>query len=305
MSVSLHIGLEIAERSFRFVEIQKQDRQTTILQADILETAHDYASPLLYELPYQRELARDFIRDLATVFLTRGVYAESLSLVLPSMLPLVAMLPFDQHLSASMKQMQLEWDCRTLAGLTTETPQTILSHDLEHAHNTLAMAMPAACVDVLNSTCEHLTLQLLAIDTDHFVMENLVRMLYPYDAEKNFAVLGLSPDHCVAGLYRDKRYLGFRQTSVTYKQHYAAQAVHLLEKLPSFRGLGNPDHIFVYGSAASDDVIESLNGILPGNVIRCVPLADTGISDSIMQSMRTVGEQQFDIAASAALLGLL
>ena len=62
MSVSHHIGLEIAERTFRFVEMQQQDRHTTILRADVLETAHDYASPLLFDLPFDTGLARDRCR---------------------------------------------------------------------------------------------------------------------------------------------------------------------------------------------------------------------------------------------------
>lgn len=304
MSVHHHIGLEIAERSFRFVEIQKQDRQSTILRADIRETSHDYSSPLLFDLPFNRELARDFIRDLAAIFHLHAVYACSLSIVLPSMLPLVTMLPIDEKLERTEQQKQLEWECRTLGGHPPETALTILAHDIAESRKTLAVSLPASCVDFLNSTCEHLTLDLAAIDTDHFVMENVVQKLYPHDACGTFAVLGLAGDHCSAGLYVGGLYRGFRQTSVTYKQHFAAQAVRLLESLPGFLGNGQPEHVFAYGSAAGDDVIEALDGILKSTVVRCFPLADTTVSDTILQTMRDSGERLFDVSASAALLGL-
>ena len=57
MGVTHHIGLEIAERAFRFVEIQQQDRQSTVLRADTLETAQDYSSRLLFDIPYDKSLA--------------------------------------------------------------------------------------------------------------------------------------------------------------------------------------------------------------------------------------------------------
>ncbi len=284
--------------------MQQQDRHTTILRADILETAHDYASPLLFDLPFDSGLARDFISDLAAVFHRHTVYASSLSLVLPSMLPLVTMLPVDEQLPHALQRAQLQWDCQSLGGHAADTPLTILTYEIEKMRKTLAVALPASCVDFLNSTCEHMTLDLTAIDTDHFVMENVVKRLYPHDAQGTFAVLGLFADHCSAGMYRRGEYRGFRQTGVTYQQHYAAQAVHLLESLPGFHGSGHPDHVFVYGSAAGEDVIDALDGILKSTIVRCIPLADTTIPDTLLHSVRNAGETLFDISTSAALLGL-
>ncbi|MBE0645294.1 MAG: hypothetical protein IH600_14515 [Bacteroidetes bacterium] len=304
MSVTHHIGLEIAEHSFRFVEMQKQDRHTTILRADILQTVHDYASPLLFDIPFDSGLARDFIRDLATVFHRHTVYASSLSLVLPSMLPLVTMLPVDDAVPRAIQRSQLQWECESLGGHVADTPLTILTYGLERMKKTLAVALPTACVDFLNNTCEHLTLDLTAIDTNHFIMENVVGQLYPHNATGTFAVLGLFTDHCSAGLYHHGEYRGFRQTAVTYKQHFAAQAVQLLENLPGFYSTGQPDHVFVFGSAAGDDVIDALDGILKSTVVRCIPLADTRIPDPLLRSIQDTGESLFDVAASAALLGL-
>ncbi len=303
MSVAHHIGLEIAERSFRFVEMQQQDRQSTILRADTLETTHDYASPLLFDLAFQPTLARDFIRDLATVFHRHAVYAHSLSLVLPSLLPLVTMLPVDGQLPRSLQRRQVEWECATLGGHSHDTALTILTHDFASTLQTMAVALPSSCVDFLRATCEHMTLDLQAIDTDHFVMENFVRKLYPYDAGGTFAVLGLYSGHCSAGLYDRGAYRGFRLASVTYKQHFTAQAVRLLEALPGFHAAA-PDHVFVFGTAAADDVIDALDGILKSTIVRCVPLADIAIPDSILEAMCGTGERFYDVSASAAILGL-
>ncbi|MBR9976118.1 MAG: hypothetical protein KFF77_11100 [Bacteroidetes bacterium] len=303
MSVSHHIGLEIAERVFRFVEIQRQDRQTTVLRAEILPTAHDYSSPLLFELPFRQDVARDFIRDLSTVFLRHDVYAQDLSIALPSMLPLVATLPTDKTLDAARQSSLLQWECATLHGSAANERLAILTHPLRQTARTLAVALPEAIVDFLNEVCEHLTLGLATIDTDHFVMENAVRQQYPHEAKHRLAVLGLFPDHCSAGMYTDGEYLGFRQTSVTFKRHYAAQAVQLLESIPGSLAAGQPDHIFVFGPAAGDDVLEALDRILPGTVTRCVPLADSSVPESLLGEMRSVDERQYDVAAAAALLG--
>lgn len=304
MSVSHHIGLEIAERAFRFVEIQRQDRHTTILRADILETAHDYSSPLLFDLPYLRDTARDFIRDLAEIFLRHPVYAGSLSIVLPSVLPLVTMLPIDDRLASEDRQRVLQWDCETLGGHPPGSRLSILTHSLDRARKTLAVALPEACVNFLHGACEHLTLELSAIDTDHFVMENGMRLLYPHESDGGFGLLGLFADHCSAGMYCAGEYLGFRQTSVTYKQHYAAQAVHLLESIPGYHSASQPQRVLVFGPAATDDVIDALNHVLGGSVARCVPLANTAVPDPLLRSMRDGDEHLFDVPAAAALLGV-
>lgn len=303
MGVSHHIGLEIAERSFRFVEIQRQDRRTTVLRAEIHPTAHDYSSPLLFELPYRPDIARDFIRDIATVFLRNDLYAHDLSIALPSMLPTVAVLPVDSSLDPARQRDLLQWECRTLHGSAPDERLAVLTHDLRQSGRILAIALPEACVDFLNGVCEHLTLGLAAIDADHFVMENAIRHLYPHDANGSLAVLGLFPDHCAAGMYAGGEYLGFRQTAITFKRHYAAQAVHLLESLPGYHAAAPPVRVHVYGPGASDDILDALDAILPGTVARCVPMADSEIPDPLLAELRDMDERQFDVAAAAAILG--
>ena len=303
MSVSHHIGLEIAERSFRFVEIQRQDRRTTVLRAEIHPTTHDYSSSLLFELPFRPDEARDFVRDLAGVLLRDDVYASDLSIVIPSLLPLIAVLPVDPSLDAAGQRERLQWECRTLHGAGPDERLAVLTHDLRTAGRILAVALPEACVDFLNGVCEHLTLGLAAIDADHFVMENAVRHQYAHETNGGVAVLGLFPDHCAAGMYAGGDYLGFRQTAITFKRHYAAQAVHLLESIPGYHTAGHPGQVYVYGPGAGDELVEALDAILPATVTRCVPLADSDIPDPLLGTLRGMDARQFDVASAAAILG--
>lgn len=307
MSVFHHIGLEIAERSFRFVEIQQQDRQSTILRADTVETAHDYASPLLFDIPFDRNLARDFITDLASVYHRHTVYAESLSLVLPAELPVVATVPLDASLRDDERRDQLQWECTALGGFQKGTPLRILSHTLDgesQSEQVLCVALPQATVDFLSQTCRYLTLTLSAIDIDHFVLENAIQKLYPHDTAASYAVVGLYEDHCSAGRYHGDRYFGYRMASVSYKQHYAAQAVRLLESLPGTAAAPPLEQVFVFGDRTEDPIADALETILKCPVTRCIPLADTVIPDAVREGFDRSGEALFDAAASAALLGL-
>ena len=303
MGVSHHIGLEIAERAFRFVEIQQQDRHATILRADVHPTAHDYASPLLFELPFDRQLARDFIADLAAIFLREPVYAGSLSLVLPSVLPLVSMLPVDARIPADTQRRLLAWECGTLSGQGPDVRLSILTHDVENGGRTLVVALPEACVDFLRETCEHLTLDLAAIETDHFVMENVLRLLYPHETGGSFGVLGMHTAHCSAGVHSGGRYLGFRQTAISHRQHYAAQAVHLLESIPGYHDAPPPRQVFAFGPAADDGMLDALHRVIAEPVTRCLPMAGADVPDAVLAAMRRAGAREFDVSAAAALLG--
>lgn len=303
MGVSHHIGLEIAERIFRVVEIQQQDRHATILRADVYPTAHDYSSPLLFELPFDGRIARDFITDLAAIFLNDSVYAGSVSVVLPSVLPLVSMLPVDRVIPAGTQRALLEWECETLAGYGPERRLSILTHPVDDGGRTLAVALPETSVAFLRATCEHLTLDLAAIETDHFVMENVLRLLYPHETEGGFGVLGLYPDHCSAGVHSGDHYLGFRHIAITHRHQYAAQAVHLLESIPGYHDRTSPLRLFAYGPAADDALLDALGGVFGEPIIRCVPLAGADAPSSLRDAMQRQGERDFDVPAAAALLG--
>ncbi|MBN1448894.1 MAG: hypothetical protein JXA28_13265 [Bacteroidetes bacterium] len=307
MSVSHHIGLEITEQSFRFVEMQKQDRHTTILRADTIETAHDYASPLLYDLPFDKELARRFITDLASVYHRHAVYAASLSIVLPALLPIVCTIPVDTTLTTLQRREQLEWECRILGGFPPDMPLHILTHELDHTQTAapvLAVALPQALVHFLTATCEYLTLDLQSIDIDQFVMEQVIRRLYPHETNAEFAVLGLHPTHCSAGRYTGDHYHGCRMRPISYRQQYPAQAVRLLESLPGAGEQTSPQQIYLYGTAAEDRVVEACENILHCSVSRCIPLADTAIPDDIQRVFQETDERLYDAAAAAAILGL-
>ncbi|MCB2205475.1 hypothetical protein KQI65_12075 [bacterium] len=307
MGVTHHIGLEIAERSFRFVEIQQQDRHTTVLRADTLETALDYASPLLFDIPFDRNRARAFITDLASVYHRHTVYASSISLVLPATLPLVCTVPLDNSLSETERQRQLQWECTTLGNFPPETRMRILSHPVLRSvqyDSQLVVALPQALVDFLTQTCEHLTLNLTSIDIDHFVMENVLRRLYPHDASKRYAVTGLHAEHCSAGRYSDGRYHGYGMASVTYKEHYPAQIVRLLDGLRGGRQSEGLQQLYAFGEQAEPIVLDALEQVLRCDVTRCIPLADSEVPDAIRRGFDQGGERIYDASASAALLGL-
>ncbi|MDT8324698.1 MAG: hypothetical protein RRA94_11330 [Bacteroidota bacterium] len=305
MGVTHHIGLEIAERSFRFVEIQQQDRQSTVLRADTLETARDYASELFFDIPFDRELARQFITDLATVYHRRTVFAGSISLVLPATLPLVFTVPVDSTLSEAERLRQLHWECTTLGNVPQETRMRMLTHVLGKEGATmryLVVALPQALVDFLTQTCDYLTLDLTSIDIDHFAMENVLRRLYPHDVSQQYAVAGLHAGHCSVGRYADGRYLGYRMAGITYKEHYAAQVLGLIDALQP-AGRDALKQLYIFGDAATTHVVDALEEILSCPVTRCIPLADTVIPGEVRAHVDGDGERVFDASAAAALMG--
>jgi len=306
MSITHHIGLEITEHAFRFVELRRQDGQTAILRADVHETARDYSSPLFFDIPFNHELAKDFISDLATVFNAKPVYASNVSLILPSLLPLVATIPVESDLSAESLRAVLEWECATLYGMSTGTRMVVLTHALPHSGNstpTLIVALPHACVHFLTTIFSHLTLALDAIDIDHFVMENCVRDMYPHDTHGRYAVMGIFDDHCSVGLYSGSQYLGHALSETTYKQHLAAQTLRLLEDIPAFH-TGQLQRVWCYGNAFDSHIATVLERVLHAPVTRCMPLLETDVTDALRSELEITGEATFDAAAAAALLGL-
>lgn len=305
MGITHHIGLEIAERSFRFVEIQQQDRQSTVLRADTLETTRDFASDILFEIPFDRGLAREFITDLATVYHRHTVYAGSISLVLPATLPLVFTVPVDSTLSETERRRHLQWECTTLANLPSDTRMRMLTHELGKNGGTtryLVVALPQSLVDFLSQTCEYLTLDLVSIDIDHFAMENVLRRLYPHDASQHYAVAGLHAGHCSVGRYDGGSYLGYRMAGISYRNHYAEQVLRLVDALqpPAADAL---QQLYVFGDAATPHVLDALENVLSCRVARCVPLADTEADDDIRRQLDGTGERVFDASAAAALMG--
>jgi Tfp pilus assembly PilM family ATPase len=303
MSVAHHIGLEIAEGCFRLVEVQRQDHQTVVLRADIQETSHDYATELLFQLPFNRELAKAFISDMLRVLTRASLFAGGVSIVMPSRLPLVTTLASDASLPEAERERQLEWECKTLLGSDDNTQLSILSHSFNNQsdqQSVLVVAMPRAVVDFFDTTFSHLTLDLEAIDIEHFVMENMVRRRYARDATERYAVLGLFDDLCSIGLYEGTQYKGFRLSAVSYKQQYSAQAFRLLESISA----GPIDHVHCFGPGFDQYFAESLAALLNADVRRFLPLPDAAAEDVFREACGSHGLHAFDTAAAAAMQGL-
>jgi Tfp pilus assembly PilM family ATPase len=303
MSVSHHIGLEIAGSCFRLVEVQRQDHHTVVLRADVYDTGADFASARMFDLPFDRQLAKTFIADLLNALTASAMYSPAVSLVLPSDLPLVATLPLDVSVPEQERMALLEWECRTLMGFAEGTPMSVLAHPIrrDESHSSvLVVALPQPLVDFLNTVFAHLTFDLASIDVDHFVMENLVRMQYPKYTADGLAVVGLYASHCSAGIYHGSVYSGFRLGTVSYRQQYASQALRLIEDL-SGRQL---DNVYCFGPGYTTHIGEALGGLLSAHVSRCMPITDPGAEEVFRKNGNAAGEHMFDVAAAAAMLGL-
>lgn len=305
MPVSHHIGLEIAERCFRLVELQQQDRHTAVLRAEVHASTHDYASQLLFDLPWQRELAATFIRDLASVLTAQPLSADTVSLVLPASLPLVTTVAIDADSPATMQRALMEWECQALAAPVGNDALVTLTHTLapdnRHARS-LVVALPNAVIEFLGSTFEHLTLNLTNLDVNHFVVENGVRKLYPHDSGDCFAVLGIHSGHVSAGVYRGGTYQGFRISELSWKQQYAAQACTVLERVAG-EWLAELKHVYCFGEHCGNAVVEGLERLLPARVTRFIPLVGDSISYGPYDA-HTADSDVLLCSAAAAVLGL-
>jgi Tfp pilus assembly PilM family ATPase len=303
MSVSHHIGLEIAGSCFRLVELQRQDHHTVVLRADVYDTGENFASPRMFDLPFDRGLAKTFISDLLNALTASAIYSPAVSLVLPSDLPLVATLPLDVSVAEQERMALLEWECRTLMGFAEGTAMSVLMHPIRRdgvQSSALVVALPQSLVDFLNSVFSHLTFELAAIDIDHFVMENLVRLQYPKYTADGLAVLGLFASHCSAGIYHGSVYSGFRLGQISYRQQYASQALRLIEDLSTRR----LDNVYCFGAGYTTHIGDALGGLLNAHVSRCMPITDPGAEEVFRKSGDPDGERVFDVAAAAAVLGL-
>lgn len=303
MNVAHHIGLEIAGNCFRLVELQRQDHHTVVLRADVCDTGADFASTRVFDLPFDRDLAKIFISDLVRTLTASNVYAPAVSLILPSDLPLVATLPLDVSVPEAERMAQLEWECRTLMGFPEDTAMSVLSHPIRrdgmHA-SALVVALPQSLVHFLNSVFSHLTFDLAAIDVDHFVMENLVRLRYPKYTSDGLAVLGMFASYCSAGVYHGSVYNGFRIGPVSYRQQYATQALHLIESI----AVGPLDNVYCFGPGYTGHIGDAMGGLLHTQVSRCVPITDPGAEELFRTHSRSDDAGVFDVAAAAAVLGL-
>lgn len=305
MDVRHHIGLEIAEHSFRLVEMSTQDRRTTILRADIWETEHDYASHLLHEVPFEKNLARSFIASLSDLINSDAIFSTAVSLVLPVDLPVITTLPIDRGMTEEAKFEQLQWETRTLAGLPEKTQMHILTHRVGQtadAEKILVVALPQSTVDFLVTTFSYLTLDLASIDVDHFILEDWVRHSYGSDTQARIGVLGLYSRFCSAGVYTAGSYRGFRMRGFDSRRQYLAQTVQAFDELlrPDALPL---DSVYAFGAEAIPGVAETLQGLLDAPVSRIIPLVNTNVSDEIRTTLDLYGEHHFDAAAGAALRG--
>jgi Tfp pilus assembly PilM family ATPase len=307
MPTRSHIGLEIADTEFRMMELRADDDGPVISYAVTQQTEFNYASPLLHEAPYNRKIAKAFIKDLSSLFHHSTTNASRVSIALPASTLLVSTFPIDPHLSEAEKKEQLEWECQTLYGVDTETKLDVHSFVLsatEDAEMHLAASMPNQTSEFLKSVFAQLAFTVNSIDVNQFIVENHLHDNTPGIASLAYAVFGLFEEFCTVGVYDRGKYYGFRQSSMSFREGYFAQALRLLQSILGDDPELNLEAVYVYGSASTQPLLDSLRTLLEIPVRKFdprkgVPFLNTQCSNTVMQAAAHV----YDIPFSAALSG--
>lgn len=304
MSVDHHIGLEIAEHSLRLVEMRMSDGFPFILRADECQTEHAFGTALLHSVPFDRDLAKEFVRDVATLVHQHPFVSDRISIVLPPLLPLIVTIPVDAHLSPKEQRSHIAWECRQLTSLDRKTEVSVLSFPLEKLEDSisfLAVSMPQTTVDFLKSVFSHLTFQVHSIDIDHFVIERASQLLYKQLPEKTCGSLGLFNTSYTASIMRGDAYFGFKLSPATYRQHYLAEALSLLASLLQKRARSSMDSLLLFGDDRCDEFQPALEKVLDISIHRFLPSQHiTYYSKATAEEAARHPAHVFTAAASAA-----
>jgi hypothetical protein len=265
MPIAHHIGLELSGHSIRLVEMRATDGYPTILRVDVEECPHPFGSSFFHRVPFEAELAKNFIAHLTTILHRRHVFAPTLSLVIPTNMPLVTTLPFDPTQSVGDAKAAMDWECRKLLGLNSETTVMTIPWKLSavrDVHSHLIVGMPGSSVDFLYQTLEHLTFTVHTIDVEHFVIEQGIRQLLPEESTQTILTMGMHAEHLSASLFHGEKYHGFRGAPVNAREPYIAQCLHLIDRLLLDHPQGTLHHIHVFGPGALTEEIDSLENLL-------------------------------------------
>lgn len=206
------------------------------------DTGDDFAGPLLHAAATDDAVARRLGDEVSDALRAGSMYATSVSLVLATQVPLLAVLPSDPMLPLQEKRRQFAWECRALMSLGPTEPLSVqsflLARGAEH-ESWLVSALPQRTVTFLRTLFEHIGYDLRAVDITHFAVENGIRdLLRP--AERPTAVIaGLQPRRIDTGIYQEGVYTGFRSTALTGQTPLVRQVlatVHdLLDEHPETR----------------------------------------------------------------------
>lgn len=266
MSIAHHIGLEIAGRSLRLVEMQSKDGFPVILRTEVAKCLHPFGSALFHELPYDANLAKSFITSVSRLLYGRPVYSNSISVVLSHCIPAIAVVPLPSNYTSQESEEELRWQCKTLLGLSPDADVTVLSSEISQTatsqSRTLAVALSTAGVTFLREMFEHLTLSVTAIGVDHFVIESGVQMMFPPTRTGAQGVIGLCDHLIFAGMFEQGAYLEFAAKRISSNEQTATEAIRVLERFLQQHPTKQIQHLYLYGKNATEHVASELRALL-------------------------------------------
>jgi Tfp pilus assembly PilM family ATPase len=308
MAVDHHIGVEIAEQSLRLVELRVTDGLPAILRADELPTRHRFGTALLHDVPFDRDLAKEFVRDIATLVHRHPFLSSRLSVVLPPLVPMIATLPVDANQTHEEQRRYLARECTSLSSLDDAARVSVLSFPLSRTDSTvqhIAVALPQSTVDFLKSVFLHLTFQVHSIDIDHFVVERAAQRFYKEESTGTCGTLGLCAASCTASITRGKTYFGFRVSRMSWREQYLAHALSMLSALLRTRAKASMDALVLFGDERCDEFHPALEKVLDIPIHRFLPSrlitfhSDTSAAHADTRPLHT-----FTAAVAAAWNGL-
>lgn len=302
MSVTHHIGFEIAEQKFRLVEVRSQNGEHAICTIDQYDTELNYGSHVLHEAPFNQQIAKCFMRDLTLCFKRQHIYASTVSLALTSHVPFISTLPLDSRLSGADEKEQLRWDCSLLSNIGAADDLEILTHTVRDncdARNCLTVAIPSRTIDFLRTAFSLMTLRTVVLDADHFCAEHAVRTLAH---QHSFALVGLHQHYFTISLYVKDRYVGYRTGRYSYTDQTVAPILRSLQDLLRTSNESGVHTMYAFGSASDDGFILSLQSLLPIRVEQFNPLATLSFtSPAIGERAFQFPPTTFSVALGAAI----
>lgn len=308
MATDHHIGLEIAEQSLRLIELRVADGYPFLLRADVLPTEHPFGTALLHAAPFDRDLAKHFVRDVATLVHRHPFLSTRISVVLPPLVPLIVTLPADARCTPEERRLHIVRECRRLTSLDDRTQVSVLSFPVDRSDSVehyLAVSLPQTTIDFLKSVLSHLTFQVHSIDIDHFVVERAAQRSYREQAGLTSGTLGLFDTACTASIIRGEAYFGFRVSRMSYRQQYLAHAVSLLTGLLRKRVRASLESLVLFGDERCDEFHPALEKVLDIPIHRFLPSRQIPfLSSTVAEAAAHYPPHVFTAAASAAWNGL-
>ncbi len=265
LAVTHHIGLEIAEHSFRVTEMRATDGFPAVLRTSMHETRDDFAGPLLHAAATDAAVAARLSQELTDALRAGSMYATRISVVLATQLPLVAVLPSDPLLPLAEKRRQFAWECRALMALAPHEPLSVQSFLLSRsadAESWLVSALPQRTVMFLREIFELVGYDLCGIDIAHFSIENGIRALLRPLTQDAAAIAGLHPRRCDVGMDTGGTYIAFRSSALTGQAPLLKQVLASVHALLDERLDTRLSSLTLHGPLAGADLAIHLQELL-------------------------------------------